>query len=57
MQYSGYSKKCRTEVVKSALNAFNKMVEKDEAGEEPQNRPRVWNEAREPRENKGQWFK
>ena len=35
MQYSMYHKRFRTEVVKSALNAYVKMVEKDEAGEEP----------------------
>ena len=31
MQYSGYHKKFRTEVVTSALNAYDKMMEKDEA--------------------------
>ena len=34
MQYSGYHKGFRTEVVKSAVNAYDKMVEKNEAGEE-----------------------
>ena len=33
MQYSGYHKRFRTEIVKSALNDYDKMVEKDGAGE------------------------
>ena len=47
MQYSGYHRRFRTEVVRSALNAYDKMVERDEEGVEPLYRPRGWNECRE----------
>ena len=35
IQYSGYNKRFRTEVVRLALCAYDKMREKDESGEEP----------------------
>ena len=60
MQFSGYNKKFRTQVVKSALKAYDKMVEKDEQGEEPLYRPRGWKmveRARCRRAKKGDWFK
>ena len=48
------------EVVKSALNAYDKMVEKDAAGVEHMYRPRGWNEverAKRRRAKKEDWFK
>ena len=60
MQYSGYSKKFRTEVVRSALCAYDKMREKDESGEEPMYRPREWKaveRARCRRAKKEDWFR
>ena len=60
MQYSGYSKRFRTEVVRSALHAFDRMLEKDKDGEVPLYRPRGWNEverAKGRRAKKGDWFK
>ena len=60
MQYSGYHRRFRTEVVMSALNAYDKMVERDEEGVEPLYRPRGWNEverAKRRRAKKGDWFK
>jgi hypothetical protein len=44
----------------SALNAYDKMVERDEEGVEPLYRPRGWNEverAKRRRAKKGDWFK
>ena len=60
MQYSGYHRRFRTEVVMSALNAYDKMVKRDEEGVEPLYRPRGWNEverAKRRRAKKGDWFK
>ena len=60
MQFSGYTEMFRAQVVKSALCAYDKMVEKDERGEEPLYRPREWRRverAEERRKKKGDWFK
>ena len=43
IQYSGYSKKFRFEVVKSALNAYEKIVEAEKNQERPMYRPKRWN--------------
>ena len=40
LQYSGYDQKFRTEVVLSALKAYNRMIELDASGEQPLYRPR-----------------
>ena len=43
VQYSGYSKKFRFEVVKSALNGYEKIVEAENNQERPMYRPKKWN--------------
>ena len=48
MQYSGYSKKFRHEVVNAALKAYDEIQRKAENGERPLYRPYDWN--REERE-------
>lgn len=45
LQYSGYNQKFRTEVVRSALKAYNRMIELDASGEQPLYRPRETREA------------
>ena len=60
MQFSGHSLKMRGQVVRSALNAYDKIREKDERGETPMYRPREWNrEEREEnrRKKKRDWFR
>ena len=60
MQFSGYDKRFRTQVVQSALSAYDKMLEKDAKGEEPLYRPRDWKRverAKCRRAKKGEWFK
>ena len=60
MQYSGHSKRMRKQVVKSALNAYDRMIEKDERGEEPLYRHREWNRSKrleDKRMKKERWFK
>ena len=42
LQYSGYDQKFRTEVVKSVLTAYNRLIELDASGETPLYRPREW---------------
>ena len=42
MQYSGYNKKFRHQVVDSALKAYNTMKLKDRSGEELMFRPKEW---------------
>ncbi|CAB4002885.1 Hypothetical predicted protein [Paramuricea clavata] len=43
MQYSGYDKKFRYEVVASALNAYRVRKEANKSGERPMHRPKGWN--------------
>ena len=60
MQFSGYDETFRAQVVRSALNAYNQMVAKDQQGEEPLYRPREWRKverAKERRTKKGEWFR
>ena len=60
MQFSGYTETFRAQVVRSALCAYDKMVEKDGRGEEPLYRPREWRRverAEERRKKKSDWFK
>ena len=60
LQYSGYDQKFRTEVVKSALAAYNRMIELDASGEQPLYRPRTWKQlerAQERREKRESWYK
>ena len=42
MQYSGYSKGFRYEIVQSALHAFKKVQELDQTGVKPMYRPKEW---------------
>ena len=60
MQFSGYQESFRGQVVKSALDAYDKMIARDQQGEEPMYRPRNWKrveraEAR--RMKKSEWFR
>ena len=60
MQFSGHSTRMRGQVVRSALNAYDKIREKDARGEVPMYRPREWNrEEREEnrRKKKRYWFR
>ena len=42
MRASGYEEQFRLEVIKSAVEGFNKMVEAEKSGGRPVNRPRSW---------------
>ena len=42
LQYSGYGQEFRTEVVRSALNSYNRLMELDASGKKPLYRPRDW---------------
>ena len=58
MQYSGYDKKFRYDVITTALATYRKMRENDEKGETPMYRSKMWNrrERREAkRERKRKW--
>ena len=60
MQYSGYTKKFRGEVVKSALKAMKNLIRKEENNERPIHRPKGWKKKErtiERREKKANWFK
>ena len=60
MQYSGYNKAFRYHVVKSALNAYQKIREKAELGIRPINRPKQWNKEerrKEKEQKKKNWYK
>ena len=60
MQFSGYQESFREEVVKSALDAYDKMIDKDQQGEEPMYRTRDWKKverAKARRKKKSEWFK
>ena len=60
MQYSGYIKKFRYEVVQSALKAYDDRVSADESGIRPLYRPREWKtkeRAIEKQRKKNNWYK
>ncbi|PFX30192.1 Hemicentin-1 [Stylophora pistillata] len=60
LQYSGYDRKFRKEVVRSALAAYNRLVELDANGEQPLYRPREWRAlepARERKKRRDNWFR
>ena len=42
LRNSGYSEKFRTEILRSALNGYNKILEADISGEKPLYRPKEW---------------
>lgn len=60
LQYSGYDPKFRTEVVRSALKAYNRMIELDASGEKLLYRPREWKRLEWDRERRGKresWYR
>ena len=60
LQYLGYDRKFREEVVRSALAAYNRLLDLDASGEKPLYRPREWRaleRARERRKRRDNWFR
>ena len=60
MQFSGYDKKFRAEVVKSGIQAYNTMRTNDERKITPLHRPRKWRRKereKEKRAKKENWYK
>ena len=60
LQYSGYDQKFRTEVVLSALKAYNCMIELDASGEQPLYRPKEWKRLERAQERRGKresWYR
>ena len=60
LQYPGYDQKFRTEVVLSALNAYNRMIELDASGEQSLYRPREWKRLKRAQERPGKresWYR
>ena len=60
MQFSGYDKKFRAEVVKSGIQAYNTMRINDEKKITPLHRPRKWRQQereKEKRAKKENWYK
>ena len=53
MKNSGYSAKYRTEILDSALLAFEKMVNDDKAGIKPLFRDREWKKEERSKNKKG----
>ena len=54
IQYSGYNKQFRYQVINSSINAYNTLINKETAGVRPLYRNREWNkiERREMKDNK-----
>ena len=60
MQYSGYTKKFRYEVVMAALNAYDVLLAKVRGGERPLYRPFEWDRVerdKKKRDKKLEWYK
>ena len=60
MQFSGYDKRFRFEVISSAINAYNTLRNAEDNGERPLYRPREWNAIERrtlKRDKKKIWFK
>ena len=60
MQGAGYKEKFRLEVVKSAMDGFERMVQVERQGGRPVNRPRSWEEDRrqvQKESRKQNWFR
>ena len=60
MQYSGYNQIFRYEVAKSAINAFETMMENEELNIRPIHRPKNWNREernKQKEEKKRSWYK
>ncbi|PFX22394.1 hypothetical protein AWC38_SpisGene13073 [Stylophora pistillata] len=53
LQYSGYDQKFRTEVVRSALKAYNRIIELNASGEQPLYGPREWKRLERDQERRG----
>ena len=59
MEYSGYDKTFRGQVIKSGLNAYHSILEKEKKGERPVYRPKEWKRterAKNRREKRTNWF-
>ena len=60
MQYSGYDKKFRIEVLRSALKAYESIQKLDASGESPMYRSREWrrqHSSREKWKKQDKWYK
>ena len=60
LQYSCHDQKLRTEVVRSALKAYNRMNELDASAEQPLYRPREWKRLERAQERRGKresWYR
>ena len=60
MQFSGYVKKFRAEIIRSALNAYEKLRRAETDGERPLYRPKTWKtleREKERKEKKNNWYK
>ena len=60
MQYSGYSKGFRYEIVQSALHAYKKIQELDQTGVKPMYRPKEWRQSerrKEKEEKRRSWYR
>ena len=60
LQYSGYDKKFRREVINSGIKAYRQMEENDKQGKIPLHRNREWKKnerERQKRKKKEDWFK
>ena len=60
MQFSGYEKKFRAEIIRSALNAYEKLRRAETDGERPLYRPKTWKtleREKERKEKKNNWYK
>ena len=59
LQYSGYGHAYRTQILKSALSAYDKIIEKDKTGETPMYRPKEWKREEREKKKRGEkvdWF-
>ena len=60
LQYFGFDQKFRTEVVLSALKAYNRMIELDASSEQPLYRPTEWKRLQRAQERRGKresWYR
>ena len=60
MQYSGYEHSFRTEVIKSALHAYESLIDAERRGDRPLYRPKTWKEREREQERhakKLNWYK
>ena len=60
IQYSGYNKESRYDIVNSALKAYENLLQKEKDGERPLHRPKDWNTEQRDKEKKHKmknWYK